>query len=337
MGQSIDFENRLIRTLFEDDDIQVGLIIVSHTGHLTTVNPVAMMHFGLGGTLVAEIPHYKTIFPNFSELVKAISKCLSGKTERFSFGTVKIGEKFLSIKGSVTDIGVLVISVDITRSRLREMDMLSALLEGQEMERQRLAKEIHDGVGPLISTVKLHIEGLKMELNSATTPTKERIMALEGLVGQIAEDIRGVSHDLMPSILTELGLVRALEYLSQNANQASSAQIDFFPTNLSSNIDRHLELSLYRMTQELLNNAIKHSKAKTINIQLIEHVGSIVLQVEDDGVGFDKNELKKYMNQGIGLSNVIMRTRSLNGRYTIESHEGSGLLVSIEIPYNIMP
>ena len=328
------FENSLLRTLLEDDDVPFGLTLVNPEGHLVFVNHVAAVHYNLHIEIVPGHIHFQEIFPAFVELRKVVARCLEGKQEQFSFGTVKIKDQFLSIKGSATKVGLLIISVDITRSRVREMDMLSALLEGQEMERQRLARDLHDGVGPLISTVNINLEALKIEWKEASPAVHRRLETIENLVKNIAGDVRAISHALIPSTLTDLGLVAALENLCNSAHEAGPTNVVFYSTGLSQALDRQLSLSLFRIAQELLNNALKYAQAQNINCQLIEHPDSIMLQIEDDGIGVDKFQLKKMMNKGIGLNNVIMRTRSLNGRYTIESQSHRGFFVSVEIPLN---
>ena len=114
------------------------------------------------------------------------------------------------------------ISVDHTRSRGQEMDRLSALLEGQEMERQRLARDLHDGFGPILSTVKINLEALKMELKGASSLVHHRLTTIENLVTNMAGEVRSISHALMPSTLIDLGLVAALANLCHAAHEAGN-------------------------------------------------------------------------------------------------------------------
>lgn len=314
-------------------DVPLGLTTVDFEGNIEIINPLARSHYHCQSAEEGKIIHYTELFSDFIELQVAIKSCINGEQLGFSFGVIKFMEKFLSLKANVSEIGIIIVSVDITLSRSRELDMLNALLEGQEMERQRLAKDIHDGVGPLISTLKLHIEAMKLELNTEEMAVKERLANIDELINQVAIDIRSVSHALIPSTLADLGLETTLENLCRKADDASLAKIVFYSTSLTVALDRHTELSLYRIAQELLNNALKYSKAKTISLQLIQHAESIGLVIEDDGIGFDKKELRHLLNHGIGLSNVIMRTRSLNGIYTIESQPNKGVFVSVEIPF----
>ena len=325
-------DQQLIEVLLRDDDVPLGLILIDVEGDIVTFNSVAKDHFGLRKKGLGKDKSFQQALGGFPELCLSIKNCLSGRQEQFGFGTLKLLDRYLSLKGSTTDIGVVIISIDNTRSRVREMDMLSALLDGQEMERGRIAKEIHDGVGPLISTIKLHMEALKMELSFASDEVQQRVGAIEELVHQIAEDIREVSHALTPTVLTNLGLLSALEQLCDRADKASSAKVLFFSTGINDSVDLQLALSLYRIAQELLNNALKYSRANFINLQLIQHADSIILTVEDDGIGFERGDLKQQMKKGIGISNVITRTRSLSGTYSIEAQEGKGVFISVEIP-----
>ncbi len=326
-------DQQLIEVLLKEGDVPLGLMVIDREESILTLNSVAEEHFGLKPETVAKKPTYEEVLGSFAEVCLAIKKCLSGQQERFGFGTLKLLDRYLSVKGSVTDMGVVMISIDNTRSRMREMDMLSALLEGQEMERQRFAKEIHDGVGPLISTVRLNVEALKMELSFASDEVKQRVAAIEELVQQIAVDIREISHGLTPNVLTNLGLLSALKQLCERADKASKAKVVFFSTEINDEVfDLHLSLSLFRIAQELLNNALKYSQANFINLQLIQHPESIVLTVEDDGIGFERRDLKQKMKRGIGISNVITRTQSLSGTYSIEAQKEKGVFISVEIP-----
>jgi signal transduction histidine kinase len=111
-------------------------------------------------------------------------------------------------------------------------------------------------------------------------------------------------------------------------------KVDCFVSQRNTRLEPTAELGLYRITQELLNNALKYAEAKTIAVQLIRHETTVVLMVEDDGVGFDTSDLKKNM-QGIGFKNVMARVESLGGSFSLESAEGEGVLASIEIPLRL--
>ncbi|MGB0931108.1 MAG: sensor histidine kinase [Chitinophagales bacterium] len=212
-----------------------------------------------------------------------------------------------------------------------EKKTLHATLQGVEQERRRIAQEIHDGLGPLFSSLTMHIESLEEIIEEKTPEFIFHCSILRELSKTIAQDIRSISHDLMPSAVEDFGVVTALENLCNMTNEVAKSEINFYATNLNKRLDANIELGLYRIGQELLNNSLKYANAESIVIQLIKHDESVVLMVEDDGMGFDKNKMSE-MKKGIGWRNINMRTKSLGGVFTIDSQIGEGVLGTVEIP-----
>ena len=212
-----------------------------------------------------------------------------------------------------------------------EKQTLQATLQGQEQERRRIAQEIHDGLGPLFSSLTMHIESLEEIIEEKTPEFIFHCSILRELSKTIAQDIRSISHDLMPSAVEDFGVAIALENLCKTTDEVAKAEIEFYATNMEGRMDEDIELGLYRIGQELLNNALKYSNAESIVIQLIKHEDSVVLMVEDDGVGFDMQNIPT-MKKGIGWRNINMRTKSLGGVFTIDSRVGEGVLATVEVP-----
>jgi signal transduction histidine kinase len=205
-------------------------------------------------------------------------------------------------------------------------------LEGQENERRRLAKDIHDGIGPLMSTIKMNIESCKKDMGDASEKTLKKMENVEELIQEVANDIRGISHALVPSALNDFGLISTLENLILKANHSETINIKFFNSGMNQRLDPLMELGLYRIIQELLNNALKYSKAKNITIQIIKHPKDITLTVEDDGVGFNKENMPELINSGIGLRNIETRTIAMGGVFSIDTSPGNGVMSTIEVP-----
>ena len=136
----------------------------------------------------------------------------------------------------------------------------------------------------------------------------------------------------MPSVLTDLGLVAALENMCRKADMAGEIEVKFFHTGFHDRLDTSLELGIFRIAQELLNNAFKHANAQQITLQLVKHPHSIMLTLEDDGEGFDYDLEYDLMHHGIGLRNVETRTAALGGQFHLEAQLGQGVLATIEIP-----
>ncbi|WP_430816317.1 ATP-binding protein [Carboxylicivirga sp. RSCT41] len=215
-----------------------------------------------------------------------------------------------------------------------EADSLSAILEGQENERRRLGREIHDSIGPLMSFIRLNLDAVIEKIHDNTVMQHpELIESISETVDSVTSDLRALSHRLVPRTLDEFGLYSAFNSLAYKLNHSKRVNIEFYSNmDVDVRFDNELELNLYRCGQELLYNAIRHARAKQILIQIIRHKESIILMVEDDGVGFSKEV--KDANHGIGLTNIETRTKLLNGVFSLDSVPEKGTVASIEIPLN---
>jgi len=212
---------------------------------------------------------------------------------------------------------------------VKQNEIKRALFFGEEKERKRVAQDLHDGMGSLLSTLKLNAESI--DLSSKKLEKKEAIAyqnVLE-MIDKACTELRNISHNLMPSSLEHFGLKITLESLIERINSNGGTHFSFQIFNLEEKIDAQLEINIYRIILELVNNIIKHAKAKKASIQLIFENQLIMLITEDDGIGFN------YSNQkvpGTGLLNIKSRTESMNGKINIDSKESRGTTIIIEIP-----
>jgi len=204
---------------------------------------------------------------------------------------------------------------------------LSALVEVQENERKELAKELHDGVGQMLSGLKLGLSSLKVTLDKSNVNT-HHINVLINVLDQTVTEVRGISHRMMPRILQEEGLVPAIQDMLEKAFKFSQIEWAFEQFGLKERYPENLEISLFRICQELINNIIKHSEASKVNVQLIQNQGYLVLFVEDNGRGFP-NDAK---DKGIGLLNIATRLKNLHGEFTMEPSPERGITATIRIP-----
>lgn len=230
---------------------------------------------------------------------------------------------------------------EISEQKLRA----SSLIAGQEEERKRLSRELHDGLGQMLTGIKLQVEGFETHLNrSAGTEdplTRKRLQLLKDLIAQTISETRSISNDLMPSVLSDFGIIPALKMLAETAvaNQLKGtgpASDIRFETNLpTGRLDRQVEISLYRITQEAVTNAIRHGKPSQISIDLIERENYLHLVVTDDGNGFSIQRLKEPYGPSQGIHNMQERTKLLNGRFKIRSAPGKGTKLFVSIPYQV--
>ncbi len=313
--------------------VPFGIIALDLDGEVTMCNELALTHLNIdktvNGFIEKELLNYISAIP---ELPEILLKCLDKGRKPFNLSALSPNNRYLNIKGRPVLNGMIISTEDVTKAKEMEMANLTSMLEGQETERRRLAKELHDGIGPLMSTIKLNLDGVKTELSDKLPKAAKKIAAMEELVQTVATDLRSISHALMPSALIDFGLVTALQNLCMKANEIGETSVEFYHSGVKERLQPNMALGLFRITQELLNNAFKYAQAKTIHVQLIQHKDSIMLTVEDDGVGFAPEKLKELVDKGIGLQNIQTRTQTLGGTVNIETQLGQGVMTTIEIP-----
>lgn len=203
---------------------------------------------------------------------------------------------------------------------------MDAMITGQEEERKRIAKDLHDGLGGILSTVKLSFEAIEKEIARlhAFSPFEKAITMLD----DACDEVRRISHDMMPAALTVGGLPDAVEDLGESLRDVHGITADVQVIGLKERLDENKEIMIYRILQELVMNVIKHANASKMIIQLSSHDAHLVLVVEDNGVGFNAD----IKSDGLGLKSIGSRADYLNGIMKIDSVTGEGTTVSIEIP-----
>lgn len=210
-----------------------------------------------------------------------------------------------------------------------------ALIEGQEEERKRFALELHDGIGQMLTGLKLHAEKLKA-VQFHDEKHQKRFEQLVTLIQDIIQTTRQISFNLMPSVLSDFGLASALKLLCQQTADLSGIRVEFEgETGERIFMSRPMEIGLYRIAQEALNNAVKHANADRIKIKLEQNKNRIVLEIADDGKGFLISNLKsegQFLTRN-GMENIRTRTQLLNGEIEIISkvHSGTRLVVQVDL------
>lgn len=203
-----------------------------------------------------------------------------------------------------------------------------AVIEAEENERMRIARELHDGVGQYLSAVKLNLSNLQSTLYLTNEQEKKLMNNALTVIDESVKEVRTVSHNMMPGALSEKGLEVAIrDFMNRIISEKLSIELDVHLLNTK--LDNTIEIIVYRVIQEIVNNIIKHAQASIVNIQLVEHEEELVLMVEDNGVGFDTSNLT---NQGIGIKNIRSRIEFLNGSVDIDSQPKNGTTITIEIP-----
>ena len=222
---------------------------------------------------------------------------------------------------------------ELNEQRIRELEKdkqlvaVDSLLKGQEEERSRLAKDLHDGLGGLLSGVKFSLSNMKDNL--IITPDNMAVFerSLDMLDTSIKE-LRRVAHNMMPEMLTKFGLDEALKEYCNTVNATKLLTVKYQSIGLETRLDKATEIIIYRIIQELLNNVMKHAAATEAFVQLIKEGDRLNVVVEDNGKGFDMALLEN--SKGAGWVNIRSRIEYLKGQLDIHSGEGKGTLVNIE-------
>ncbi len=223
---------------------------------------------------------------------------------------------------------------ELNNQKIKELEnevkisSLQSVLEGQELERERIAKDLHDSLGGLLSAVKLQFEKAKSK-GSSYEQNREYQYA-QNLLDTSVEEVRNISRNLQPGSLKQLGLVAAINDLINRYVGDAYPEIHFQHYDLPKDLNTMIATSIYRIIQELLNNAIKHAKADEIIIQLNKEDDEILISFEDDGIGFDPKEMKSL---GMGLENIQSRVNYLKGNLEIDSTRDDGTSFLINVKY----
>jgi len=213
----------------------------------------------------------------------------------------------------------------------QEVKTTYARLEGQDEERRRIAQDLHDGLGGMLSTVKLYFSALDTKMDLIRMENREQYSKANQLLDEACEEVRRVSHEMHSGILKKFGLKAQLEDLAETINNSKQIKVELITHKLSGRLETQLEVNIYRIIQELIGNALKHAKASKLTIQLNRFDDIIHILVEDNGVGFKEGAALE--KGGLGLSGVQARVKALDGKVDIDSALGRGTTISIDIPY----
>lgn len=255
----------------------------------------------------------------------------------FFVDNLHVGEGTFIILGSVV---LLCISVGVMyahklfgyidqlnrRQELYNKRLLTAILRTEENSRSHFAKELHDGTGPLLSAAKMSLTALASEQRDEQR--KELLNSSIYVIDEAIRSLREISNNMQPQVLNDFGLVGALRNFIDRGVSMHTAQIDFATNLRSERFASDVEVILYRVICELINNSLKHSGCSSIAVSLVLGGGSLIMEYADDGCGF---ELSEIADRGMGLSNMSSRINSLNGDFEIEGQRGKGMRARVKV------
>jgi signal transduction histidine kinase len=239
-----------------------------------------------------------------------------GTDPRFTDGDLRLAETFASRAA---------VAVDLSQRIAR--DALRRIVDAQELERRRLARELHDETGQALSSILLGLKALDEKVES--DGVREGVAVVRDLVVATLQDVRRLAVELRPKVLDDFGLVPALERLARTFGDQTGIGVRFEPGFADERLPSEVETALYRIVQEALTNIVKHAHAHNISIVLVRKPGSVMAVVEDDGLGFEPSLTR---DGGFGLEGMRERVGLLEGRLEIESVGGVGTTIVAEVP-----
>ncbi|HRX31751.1 MAG TPA: histidine kinase [Tenuifilaceae bacterium] len=304
---------------------------------------------GLNWAIVAEIDYDEAMIPIVSirndivflsliiciflfSLSHFISRTITSPIVRLKNAVQQIGEGALDVNLKSTshdEIGLLTDAFNTMTQQLKDerLKRMSALYDGQELERQRISRELHDGLGQKLVAIKL-----QMESTSKLKPDEvsNRIKDIKESFIKTIDEVRQISNNLAPNILNESGIDIALQSLCNSVAKTTDIDIEFSVYGDYNTSDSKIKFYIYRIAQEGINNAIKHSGASKIQLQLIGNKDNIILVLEDNGKGFEYGG--NYCTPCNGIYNMKERARLLNGTLDIESEHMGGTTIRLKVP-----
>ena len=204
--------------------------------------------------------------------------------------------------------------------------ILTAVLRTEEKARSRFSKELHDGLGPLLSSAKMSLTALSRDEHSAEQ--REIIENTTYVIDEAIRSLREISNNLSPHVLNDFGLARGVQHFIDRSVAMHDVKIRFTTNLRSERYDSDIEVILYRVICELINNSLKHAACKSINLSLSQNGPELSLDYSDDGRGFNPQAM---MDCGMGLSNISSRINSLGGTFDITSSKGKGMRAAIRV------
>lgn len=212
----------------------------------------------------------------------------------------------------------------------QELHEIDIMLEGQEKERLKIANDLHDNLGSILVTLKLNFQNLYQQKEGINNEQEEMFAKTDDLIEEAYQKVRGMAHAKNAGVIGSEGLVPAVQNIAKKVAIPNKLKVQVIPFGMTERLENTLEVTLFRMIQEIVTNIIKHAHATEITISLTQDSDSINIIIEDNGKGFNPKNIDK--KEGMGLSNIEKKTEQLNGTFNIDSFEGKGTTIIIDIP-----
>ena len=219
---------------------------------------------------------------------------------------------------------------NITLIKEQEITTINAMVEGQEKERVRIAEDLHDNIGSVLATLKLNFENLKLNRKKKHFNQEELYSRTENLIDETYKKVRSIAHAKNAGVIANQGLLSAVKIMAEKISSANKTKIEVIDFGLHERIDNNLELSIFRIIQELTTNIIKHANAKNATINLSLFNSNLNIIIEDNGRGFDYS--KTNLQNSMGLNSIKKRIKYFKGNFSVDSTVDRGTSIIIDIP-----
>ncbi|WP_121666378.1 tetratricopeptide repeat-containing sensor histidine kinase [Mesonia aquimarina] len=210
----------------------------------------------------------------------------------------------------------------------QELNTIDMMIAGQEKERQRLAEDLHDNLGSSLAAIRLNIESLKEENKNTNTDSFSKILHL---INEAYQNVRNMAHQKSSGVLASSGLIPAVKRFAKNVSTPNGLKVHVEEFGLDQKLENSLEITIFRIIQELVTNIIKHAEATEANISFTNHNSTLNIIIEDNGKGFDPKTASKNKT-GIGLETIEKRIEHLGGNFDIDTHPNRGTSIIINLP-----
>ena len=228
--------------------------------------------------------------------------------------------------GKIT--GVRGIIIDITERKILERKILSAVIETEDKERQRFSEDLHDGLGPLLSTIRLYFNQLNMK-NLSEEEKDSLLKTTYDMLDEAISTTRSIANNILPGTISDNGLVSAINSFCHRVQHTGVVNFEI-DSNLEKRLDRNIEKTIYRIVIELINNTIKHANATEVRLSIYDHGDIVEITYSDNGSGFDMDRV----TAGLGLENIRNRCKSIDADLVMESGKGKGFKTVMTIKKN---
>ncbi|MGA2118889.1 MAG: sensor histidine kinase [Bryobacteraceae bacterium] len=218
--------------------------------------------------------------------------------------------------------------VELARSQHELQRLSSRLVDAQEIERRSLSRELHDGIGQALGALLVDIGRLSTTVSDDRPEVKAQLDNMKSVAERTFQSVRNIALLLRPSMLDDLGLVAALEWQGREVSRRSEIEVSVESENVPEDLPDEYRICIYRLVQEALNNAVRHSGARNAKVTVTRSAKGLAVQVNDDGRGFDPKRVR-----GLGMLGMEERVNRLGGTFTVSSQPGQGVSIAADLPF----